>query len=143
MASSETLLISRHCMQELLRNAVVAESEPFLGLLAGRGNTIDLSIPVRTSGNRPDQAQFTAKGMTLMGVFQSADLEGQTDREKTTFIRECFQELSGCQPGCYLVLELGHAGRLDAEAFADAELTHPIVLEMQEDSSLYPAQTSC
>ena len=143
MPSSETLLISRHCMQELLRNAVVAENEPFLGLLAGQGNFIDLSVPLRTVGGQPNRAQLEARGVTLMGVFQRAGLEGRTDRQQTAFIRDCFEQASGRQPGCYLVLELSHAGRLDAQAFADSELTHPITLEMQEDSSLYPARASC
>ena len=130
-------------MQELLRNAVAAGNEPYLGLLAGRGNTIGFCTPIRMAGDQPGPARPAAKGLSLMGVFQSADQEGRTDRWQTDFIRGNFEAISGHQPECYLVLELSHAGRLDAQAFADPELTQPITLEMQEDSSLYPARASC
>lgn len=140
-------------MQELLRSAVVADSNPCLGLLAGRENLIESSFPTtalirgeQASGeisNRFYQSQLEAKGMSLMGVFQTAGLEGETNPAQTAQLRSLYEELGGQQPLCYMVLELSHAGRLDARAYSDAEFTIEVTLELQEDGNLYPACSNC
>lgn len=140
-------------MQELLRNAVVAGESPCLGLLAGRGSLIESSFPATAlirgeqaaggTSNRFYQAQLEAAGMSLIGVFQTANREGDTDPEQTVLLRRLYGELSGQQPHCYMVLELGHAGRLDARAYTDPELGTSLPLELQEDGHLYPACSNC
>ena len=149
----DQLSISRHCMQELLHSAVVADNKPCLGLLAGRGNLIESSFPATALiqgeqasaeiSKRFYQSQLDAKGMALMGVFQTADLEGNTDPEQTTLLRSLYEQLGGRQPRCYMVLELSHAGRLDAQAYTDPELQDDLPLELLEDGNLYPACSNC
>jgi hypothetical protein len=41
-------------------------------------------------------------------------------------------------PDCYLLLEIGHKGRVDARLFADPAFTRPLPLQMREDGDLYP-----
>ncbi|MFQ5518401.1 MAG: hypothetical protein ACE5E3_00225 [Mariprofundus sp.] len=52
------------------------------------------------------------------------------------------ESCSGQPPACYLLLESGHKGRVDALLFADLKLSEPITLIMREDGDLYPAQAS-
>ena len=140
LPTMETLFVSRHCMQELLRKAVIAENRPFLGLLAGREGTIERAIQI---GSSEQPGAIDTGNLKLMGVFQSADADGCADREQTDFIAGCFEQACDRTPDCYVVLELSHAGRLDAQAFADPALATPIVLEMQEDNNLYHVGANC
>jgi hypothetical protein len=125
-------------MQELLHHALAS---PYtFGLLAGRGNTIEAIFPATESGlvdNHESagfqQAWSETDPLMLMGVYQATDSDGNTNPGQTYQLSSYFEEQSGKAACCYLSLELGTEGRLDALMFADPEHNIPIPLDMQED----------
>jgi hypothetical protein len=128
-------------MQELLHHALA--SPHTFGLLAGRGSTIEAVFPVTEnmhmeSGdicNSPELqlAQLETKSLTLMGVYQATDSDGNVDPGQVFQLSRYFEKYSGVKACCYLLLELGTEGRLDALMFSDQEHSIPIPLDMQED----------
>lgn len=136
----EALSVKRHCMQELLHHALVS---PYtFGLLAGRRNTIEAIVPVTESmlasehsheNNELQQAGSDTDPLTLMGVYQATDSEGNIDQEQAFQLSRYFEKHSKAVASCYLLLELGTEGRLDALMFSDQEHSIPIPLDMQED----------
>ena len=127
-------------MQELLHHALATPHT--FGLLAGRGNIIEAIFPVTESmlisGSVRESAELQLArldtgSMTLMGVYQATDSDGNVDPGQIFQLSRYFEKQSGTLACCYLLLELGTEGRLDALMFADAEHNIPIPLEMQED----------
>jgi len=140
LPDEEALSVKRHCMQELLHHALA--SPHTFGLLAGRGNTIEAVLPVTESmlaaenireNNELQVAEYDTDSLTLMGVYQATDSKGNIDPEQVFQLSRYFEKQSKMAAGCYLLLELGTEGRLDALMFSDQEHSTPIPLDMQED----------
>ena len=136
----KALSVKRHCMQELLHHALV--SPHTFGLLAGRGNTIEAILPVTESmlaserSHENDALQRAGSDtnlLSLMGIYQATDSEGNIDPEQVFQLSRYFEKHSKAVASCYLLLELGTEGRLDALMFSDQEHSIPIPLDMQED----------
>ena len=137
---NETLSVKRHCMQELLHQALA--SPHTFGLLAGQGNIIEAIFPVTEnmlteSGNICKSAelqllQLEANSLTLMGVYQATDSNGKVNPRQTYQLSNYVEEQRGKATCFHLLLELGTEGRLDALMFADAEHNIPVPLDMQE-----------
>lgn len=133
-------------MQQLLHHALA--SPHTFGLLAGQGSTIEAIFPVTKSmltesGNIYNSAelqlaQFDAGPLTLLGVYQATDSDGNIDAGRTNQLAGYFKKQSGNKACYYLLLELGTEGRLDALMFADQERSIPIPLDMQEDDCSVP-----
>ena len=132
---------------QLLLHQALASTHAF-GFLAGRENTIEAVFPVTESmliasasnyeSTEFKQAQFDAGPLTLMGVYQATDNNGNIDTGRTNQLASYFKKQSGNKACCYLLLELGTEGRLDALMFADQERSIPIPLDMQEDDTSVP-----
>jgi hypothetical protein len=127
-------------MQELLHHALAAPHT--FGLLAGRGSTIEAIVPVTksmlVSGSVRESAELQlarldTDSLSLMGVYQATDNDGNVDPGQIFQLSRFFEKQSGTVACCYLLLELGTEGRLDALMFSDQERSTPIPLEMQED----------
>ena len=124
-------------MQDLLHHALT--SAHVSGLLAGRENTIEAIFPVTESKlmapESDDQSTelIAASALTLMGIYQATDSDGNIDAGQIYQLSSYFEKQSGKLACCHLLLELSTEGRLDALMFADPEHNIPIPLEMQED----------
>jgi len=133
-------------MQALLHHAL-ASSHAF-GMLAGQGSTIEAIYPVTENslivspGNhgsaKLQQTQPETGPLTLMGVYQATDSDGNISPEQTYQLSSYFEKQSGKVACCHLLLELGTEGRLDALMFSDPEHSIPIPLDMQEDECSVP-----
>jgi len=136
----KTLSVKRHCMQELLHQALT--SPHTIGLLAGRGSIIEAIFPVTKSmlisesicnSAELQLPQLETNALTLIGIYQATDSDGNINPEQTFQLSSYFEKLSGTVACCYLLLELGTEGRLDALMFSDQKHSIPIPLDMQED----------
>jgi len=137
--------IQRHCMQQLLHDAISTlshEQDCCQGLLAGR-NMIEKSLSV-TSCAHPDEGRIKrfSTAQPLIGIYLVTDAASQIDHGKVHALVELAKRYDGHAPGCYLLLELGHKGRVDARLFSDAEFTAAIPLNLKEDGNLYPAEVN-
>jgi len=74
----------------------------------------------------------------FVGIYISTREACDADSDRIRKLTELVQKFHAQPPACYLLLELGHKGRVDARLFADAELSMPIPLDLQEDGDLYP-----
>jgi len=132
----ETLSVSRHCMQDLLHHALI--SPRTFGLLVGRGSTIEAIVPVTKSADFYKNAEFQlaqleTDSLTLMGVYQATDSDGNVDPEQIFQLSSFVEKHSGKTVCFHLLLELSTEGRLDALMFADAEYNIPVPLDMLEN----------
>lgn len=80
-------------------------------------------------------SQLQAKPQAL---FICADEHGGIDREVCRMLAECYVEAGGEGEPMLMVIETGHAGRMDALLYADVEQSRLLSLEMLEDAHLYP-----
>ncbi len=140
------ILIHRHSLQRVLRDALEAsdvsddKQEPCQGLLAGAGNMLTMSVPV--TKNLRDHSKLAAKARVsdaLFGIYFATTSAAAIDHEQIQMLADLLHRFTGQTPSCYLLLELGHQGRVDARAFSDAACTHSLSLQLQEDSDCNPA----
>ncbi len=135
----QTLSIQRHCMQELLHDAISGRQPCCQGLLAGGGNMIEKRLAVTETSHNADHSIADFLGPhPFAGIYISTGEACDADSERIRKLTELVQKIHAQPPACYLLLELGHKGRVDARLFADAELSIPIPLDLQEDGDLYP-----
>lgn len=132
---AHNISIYRHCMQQLIHQALLLEQADCRGFLAGSGHTIQATVA------EADRARTIAPS-TLQGIYHSTDDQGQSDLEAVALLQRRFTALTGRFPDYYMVLQCAHKGRMDALLFSDRELTRPLELEMQEDGDLYPIPAS-
>jgi len=127
-------------MQELLHYAIVWPHT--FGLLAGRGGTIEAVFPVTESmlisgdiGNSTalQLAQSETNALTLMGIYQATDSDGNIDPGQAFQLSGYFEKHAGKATCFHLLLELSTEGRLDALMFSDPEHHTPVPLDMQEN----------
>jgi len=138
--------IHRHCMQQLLHDAIscsVIEKEKqdyCQGLLAGGGNMIkkNLDVTGNTRLSQDASADFFANASDngpITGVYLSTNATCIFKPDRFRGLIDLVQKHHGQSPDFYLLLELSHKGRVDALLFADAALTTPMTLNMQEDGN--------
>ncbi|ATX80519.1 hypothetical protein Ga0123461_2113 [Mariprofundus aestuarium] len=136
----QELFIQRHCMQQLLHEALISDPDSCSGLLAGAGNMIESAIPVTEFVNS-DTVELTHSdnvGPKLIGIYLSASQSEQPNPQLISKLSSLYETRTGAAPGCCLVLDLGHLGRIDALLYSDTGLTQPQPLEMLENGDLYP-----
>ncbi len=107
----ETLSVKRHCMQELLHHALA--SPRTFGLLAGRGSIIEAIFPVTGSmlmesgdickSSELQLAQLETDSLTLMGVYQATDSDGNVDPEQILQLSSYVKKHSG-KAACFHLL---------------------------------------
>jgi len=118
-------------MQQLLHEAIPSGSDHCFGLLTGNGNLIKNSIAV-THHMLPIHA--ISPNTELIGIYQCSDSNKNSDCGKTAQLAELFRHHQKEAPCFYLHIALGNKGRIDVHLYSDAELKHPITLQMQEDT---------
>jgi len=127
-------------MQQLLHDAISGGQHCCQGLLAGDGNMIEKRLPVTELSHSDDPAMRDfLHHQPLFGIYISTCGTCAEDIARMRKLAERIQKHHDCRPACYLLLELGHKGRVDALLFADAEFRTPIPLNLKEDGDLYPA----
>jgi len=141
--SSDTREISirRHCMQQLLHDAISClstEQDYCQGLLAGGGNMIkkNLAVTQNSFSGSHSGVNFFSRAPdndAIFGIYFSANGANPVSPERIQGLIDLVLEGYGHPPDCYLLLELGHKGRVDARLFSDAALTVTMPLNMQED----------
>ncbi len=71
----------------------------------------------------------------ICGIYCSIIAPDVIDHDRIRSLSKLVQQHYGHQPDCYLLIELGHKGRVDARLFTDEALTSPMPLNMQEDGN--------
>jgi len=137
---TQQLSIRRHCVQQLLHDAISGGQNYCQGLLAGDGNMIEnhLAVTKTSHSGDPSIADFFNLH-PFFGIYISTDETCASDFSRIHHLVEMAQKYHNTPPLCYLLLELSHKGRVDARLFTDAEFKTPIALDLQEDGDLYPA----
>lgn len=127
-------------MQQLLHEAISGGKHCCQGLLAGGGNMIEKRLAVTESSysDNPCIPDFL-NSSPFFGVYISTHEACSDDSARVHKLCELVRKHHRSNPVCYLLLEFGHKGRVDALLFADAEFSTPITLNLQEDGGLYPA----
>jgi len=127
-------------MQQLVHDAI--STSPIKhpgcqGLFAGGGNLIE-KLAVVTDIEHP--------GLNLSDFCQESDwlgvyltVERRPDPDRIRWLSELIRRYCNDSPACYLLLESGQKGRVEARLFADAACTALLPLALQEDGDLYPA----
>ena len=123
-------------MQQLLHAAIPSGSDHCFGFLTGSDNIVKNSIDV-THDMLPFHA--IAPETQLIGIYQCSDSNKKPDCVKKTQLTELFRHYQKDCPCFYLIIALGNKGRIDAHMYSDAELKHPVSLQMQEDTPLNTA----
>jgi len=134
------LSISRHVVQQLLRQALDSAPQPVYGLLGGHGEIVKAVLALH--GNISTQAigesvqAWQDQGLQLMATYSSdetAELAIQPD-----LLPESAQTAFTALPR--LIISTDTKGRIEAKLLTPARdgNTHPCALEMQEDGGLYP-----
>ncbi|ATX81186.1 hypothetical protein Ga0123462_0311 [Mariprofundus ferrinatatus] len=140
----QEIYIQRHCMQNLLHEALISDPKPCSGLLAGGGNMIDTAIPVTNFVNigNVDMPHPMLAGHPLTGIYLSVHPGQQPDRIQIEKLAKFCESQYGIAPHYCLILDLGQHGRIDATLYSDLALTKTRSLEMLEDSGLYPVSAN-
>jgi len=137
----QQLFIQRHCLQQLLHEAISDEQNPCHGLLSGRGNIITRSMSVTNKVfHTPALVADGVQEGVILGAYVTTDKHGVVDAKAIANMRALSPDYVSCRPYYFLVLYLDHKGRIDARAYADAELQAPITLNMQEDGNQEKSQ---
>lgn len=140
----QALSINRHAMQQLLHAALMAGERACMGLLTGREGVVEGILPLSKQAfeafrsGKEESRLTTGERQSLIGIYQAADVNCEIDPNQTRSLRHYFTGHSKQQPGCYLLLDTSHKGRIEARCFADAGRSLPIPLNMQEEAALYP-----
>ena len=138
------IFIQRHCMQQLLHQALVSDPKPCCGLLAGGANMIESALPVTNFVNSDVDklTHGTDSDHHSRGIYLSSGPDSPPDVQLIDALsRLCESQLGGAPDYC-LLLDLGHQGRMDALLFSDQALTQPQPLNMLEESDLYPQSSN-
>lgn len=140
ISPEQELFIQRHCMQQLLHEALTSDPNSCCGLLAGDGNMIESAIPVTefVNSGTVELTHSDNASLKLMGIYLSSSQNEQPDPLLISRLSSLYESRTGAAPGCCLVLDLGHLGRIDALLYSDTGLTQPQPLEMLENGDLYP-----
>jgi len=131
--SAQNSSIYRHCMQQLIQQALLMEQTACHGFLAGSGNIIKETVT---------QTAADINSSTLRGIYQCTDQQGHVDHKLTALLQQQFSQLTNRAPDYYMLLQCSHKGRVDALLFADNDFKQPLELDMQEDGDLYPVLAS-
>ncbi len=84
----------------------------------------DLNLSTAASGHN-----------AICGIYCSIFAPDVIDHDRIRSLSKLVQQYYGHPPDCYLLIELGHKGRVDARLFADEALSSPMPLNMQEDGN--------
>ena len=71
----------------------------------------------------------------ICGIYCSIIAPDVIDHDRIRSLSKLVQQYYGHPPDCYLLIELGHKGRVEARLFADKALTSPMPLNMLEDGN--------
>jgi len=129
------VFILRHCMQQLLHEAINHVQKNCHGTLLGNGNIVTNNQSVTSTLFRsPDPEALTDAKNHPIGVYLSTNTDGEITPEGIEFMRKAQQQY--CQNACfyYLILHVNHKGRIDAYIYTDIELQSSITLVMQEQA---------
>ena len=110
------------------------------GLLTGAGNMLKNHHAVTKNSLFEPHADLnpvagTSGQNAIYGIYCSILAPDAIDHERIRNLSKLVQQYYGHPPDCYLLVELGHKGRVDARLFADEALSHPMPLNMQEDGN--------
>jgi len=131
-ATSE-IFIHRHCMQQLLHEAISNGKKPCGGLLTGSGNIVTNCFSVTQKLAMPSCPTSNIKTAgSLCGVYIATDNNGAVNQTQLTTLQHRCQQLQNKSPDYYLILCLDHKGRIDAFMYSDATCETAITLNMQE-----------
>ncbi|MBL4775843.1 MAG: hypothetical protein JKY87_07315 [Mariprofundus sp.] len=132
----QEVFIHRHCMQQLLHEAINHKQNKCHGLLTGSGNVITNRLSVT---NKPLSAitfsqQYNEKEV-IIGTYLATKQRHKKAIEDTLKQLTLKSKQTHNTPFYYLILYLDHKGRIDAHLYADPELNNPITLNMREGNS--------
>jgi len=130
-------------MQQLVHDAISTLSIKHpgcQGLFAGSGNLIE-KLAIVTDIEHPglNLSDFCQQSDWL-GIYLTADR--QPDPARIRRLSELIRRYCNDSPACYLLLESGQKGRVEARLFADTACTVLLPLALQEDGGLYPAMVN-
>ncbi|NWF37300.1 hypothetical protein [Mariprofundus sp. KV] len=131
-------------MQQLLHQALVSDPKPCCGLLAGGENMIESALPVTNfvTNDGDKLTHLTGSQTQTRGIYLSSGPDSEPDLQLIAELSSLCQSRLGAAPDYYLLLDLGHQGRMDALLFSDLALTQPQPLNMLEESDLYPQSSN-
>jgi len=154
-SSTHELYIHRHVLQAVMHDALAGpgflndKQASCQGLLFGGDNMLMKALPVTQKTYRTgDSAIQIPDHATLFGIYIAASSLAVVDQAAVRALAGMLERVTAHAPRCYLLLELGHQGRVDVSLFADAACSQPIPLQLCEDGSggaadqcgsLYPA----
>jgi len=133
ISPNQHVFIQRHCMQQLLHEAINNNQKQCCGWLTGNGNIITNNIHVTDklfSSNIFTPSLFQKEG--ILGTYFATDKRGNITQNSIMEMNLAMANNGLPQQQHFLVLYLDHNGRIDALMFADPALQNPVTLIMKE-----------
>jgi len=131
-ACTHTMSIYRHCMQELLHEAINNAATNCVGILTGNGNIITNKQAVTHKGfARLISDHASTPNSSILGAYTATDRHGNIHPDSIQNFKT-LQQQHPLAPFYYLILHMDHKGRIDAHMYDDIERQQPITLLMQE-----------
>lgn len=117
------------------------------GLLSGSGNMLTEVLPVTKKSLQEEFRAVDLSAASLFGFYIATTSRSAVDLLQVRALAEVVERITGRTPACYMLLELGHKGRVDVTLYADARCSMPIPLQLHEDggdetATLYPVAAS-
>ena len=126
---STTVFIQRHCLQQLIHQAISAAPKRCHGLLTGRGNIIE-SHEVVTQNFDP--ARLSNHSSDALGFYLCGGPDDKVDPHEAQQLHDLFVQTQGKSPAWVLLLETGQKGRVDAQLYTDTQCQTALTLELIE-----------
>ena len=101
---------------------------------------IESFIPVTSFINHNSVAKTESENepLPLIGIYLSTGPNEQPDPSLIDELSKLYSSRTGEAPAYYLILDLGHQGRMDALLYSDRELSQVQPFAMLDDGNLYP-----